>query len=106
MCSLYSALLPEGWQKIRLQTAICIMEFFLSPGFSGSRPHCFRLWLGGSIRLSFVMAIQPANGCFTVKCYRYRMNYGVLTNVAYRVLPAGQLTYLLFWICSPTAFSR
>lgn len=47
-----------------------------------------------------------ANGCFTVKCYRYRMNYGVLTNVAYRVLPAGQLTYLLFWICSPMAFSR
>ena len=47
-----------------------------------------------------------AIGCFMVKCYRYRMNYGALTNVAYRFLPVGQLTYLLFWICSPTAFSR
>ena len=47
-----------------------------------------------------------ANGCSMVKYYRYRMNYGVLTNVACQFLPARQLTYLLFWICSPTAFSR
>ena len=25
-----------------------------------------------------------ASGCFMVKCYRYRMNYGALTNVACR----------------------
>lgn len=47
-----------------------------------------------------------AKGCFSVRYYRSQKGLGVPSDVACRFSPAWQLTYLLFWIYSPTAFSR